>query len=87
MDALNELEVIDGLIYANVYQEDFIVVVDPETGEVLKKIDLSGILTDEEYQNADVLNGIAQDPETGKIYVTGKWWPKLFEVTFQPKTL
>lgn len=87
VDSLNELEVIDGLIYANVYQEDFIVVIDPETGEILKKIDCSGILSDEEYQNADVLNGIAQDPETGKIYVTGKWWPKLFEVTFQSKTL
>ena len=87
VDALNELEVIDGLIYANVYQEDFIVVIDPETGEVLQQIDFAGILSEEEYQNADVLNGIARDPETGRIYVTGKWWPKLFEVTFQPKTL
>lgn len=87
IDSLNELELIDGLIYANVYQEDFIVVIDPETGEVLQKIDCSGMLTDEEADEADVLNGIAYDPDSGRIYVTGKWWPKLFEVTFQPKTI
>ncbi|WP_421764385.1 glutaminyl-peptide cyclotransferase [Ekhidna sp.] len=87
VDALNELEAIDGLIYANVYQEDIIVVVDPDTGEVLKKIDLSGLLTPEEAARADVLNGIAYDDATKRIYVTGKWWPKLFEVTFQPKTI
>lgn len=87
IDALNELEVIDGLIYANVYQEDFIVVVDPETGEVLKKIDFTGILSKEEAQSADVLNGIAYDADSDRIYITGKWWPKLFEVTFQPKPI
>ncbi|WP_462247780.1 glutaminyl-peptide cyclotransferase [Ekhidna sp.] len=87
VDALNELEIIDGLIYANVYQEDYIVVIDPETGEVLQKIDCSGLLTDSEAQAADVLNGIAIDEATGSIYITGKWWPKLFEVTFQPKTI
>ena len=87
IEALNELEVIDGLIYANVYQQDYIVVVDPETGEVLQKIDLAGLLTAEEAQSADVLNGIAYDAETGRIFVTGKWWPKLFEVTFQPKPI
>ena len=87
IDALNELEVIDGLIYANVYQEDFIVVVDPQTGEVLRKIDCSGLLTEDEARGADVLNGIAIDEATGRIYITGKWWPKLFEVTFEPKTI
>ena len=87
VDSLNELEVIDGLIYANVYQEDFVVVVDPETGEVLQKIDFTGLLSDEEAREADVLNGIAYDSETGRIFVTGKWWPKLFEVTFEPKTI
>lgn len=87
IDAINELEAIDGLIYANVYQEDYLVVIDPETGEVLQKIDCSGMLADEEAEKADVLNGIAYDAETGKIYLTGKWWPKLFEVTFQPKTI
>lgn len=87
VDSLNELEVIDGLIYANVYLEDYIVVIDPETGEVLRKIDCSGLLTDEEASDADVLNGIAYDESTGRVYITGKWWPKLFEVTFQPKTI
>lgn len=87
VDALNELEVIDGLIYANVYQEDYIVAIDPETGEVLRKIDCSGLLTDAERQAADVLNGIAYDASNGRVYITGKWWPKLFEVTFQPKTI
>ncbi|MEO9482223.1 MAG: glutaminyl-peptide cyclotransferase [Ekhidna sp.] len=87
VDALNELEVIDGLLYANVYLKDYIVVIDPETGEVLRKIDCSGLLTDDEAKNADVLNGIAYDQKSGAIFITGKWWPKLFEVTFQPKTL
>lgn len=87
VDSLNELEVIDGLIYANVYLKDFIVVIDPETGEVLRKIDCSGLLTEEERKNTDVLNGIALDPASGRIFITGKWWPKLFEVTFQPKTI
>ncbi|MEP1035222.1 glutaminyl-peptide cyclotransferase [Ekhidna sp.] len=87
VDALNELEVIDGMIYANVYLEDYIVVIDPETGEVLRKIDCTGLLTEQEAQAADVLNGIAYDETTGSIYITGKWWPKLFEVTFQPKTI
>lgn len=87
IEALNELEVIDGLIYANVYQTNDIVVIDSETGEVLRKIDMGGLLDEADANKADVLNGIALDEETGKIYVTGKWWPKLFEVTFQPKTI
>ncbi len=87
IDSLNELEVIDGLIYANVYPEDYVVIIDPETGEVLRKIDFSGLLSDAEASKANVLNGIALDPETNKIYVTGKLWPKLFEVTIQPNTL
>lgn len=86
IEAINELELIDGMVYANIYQEDEIVVIDPETGEVTKRIDCSGLLTPQEAAQADVLNGIAQDPATGKIYITGKWWPKLFEVTFEPKT-
>lgn len=80
VDSLNELEVIDGLIYANVYLEDYVVVVDPRTGEVLKKIDFSGLLSKSEKINTDVLNGIAYDQATGRIFVTGKYWPKLFEV-------
>ena len=87
VDSLNELELIDGKIWANVYYKDDIVVIDPETGEVLQRIDFSGLLTEKEKIGTNVLNGIAVDPATGKIYVTGKDWPKLFEVTIQPKTL
>lgn len=79
---LNELEWIDGLLYANVYQDDYIVVIDPGSGKVLRKIDLSGLLGDAEAKKADVLNGIAFHPDSEKIYVTGKLWPRLFEVEF-----
>ena len=63
VDAVNELEVINGLIYANVYQEDLIVVIDPSTGAVLQKIDMTGLLAADEARNVDVLNGIAYDRE------------------------
>ncbi len=85
VDAINELEVINGLVYANVYQEDYIVVIDPETGAVVQKIDMSGLLTAGEKNSADVLNGIAYDEQNDRIFVTGKLWPKLFEVKFTPK--
>lgn len=87
VDSINELEIIDGMIYANVYQEDYIVVIDPETGAVVKKIDMSGLLTDSEAEGVDVLNGIAYDAQSDRIFVTGKLWPKLFEVKFVPKNL
>ncbi|MCR3883300.1 MAG: glutaminyl-peptide cyclotransferase [Methanothrix sp.] len=77
---INELEYVDGLVYANVWKTDMIAVISPETGEVTAWIDLSGLLTEEERRAADVLNGIAYDPETGRLFVTGKHWPKLFEI-------
>lgn len=77
---LNELEEIDGLIYANVWKTDRIAVISPDTGLVAAWIDLSGLLTEEERRRADVLNGIAHDPDTGRLFVTGKLWPKLFEI-------
>lgn len=78
---LNELEVIDGEIWANVYQEDFIVVIDPLTGKVTKKINLDGILNLTIYdRKVDVLNGIAYDAVKRRIFVTGKWWPTLYEI-------
>lgn len=78
---LNELEYIEGYIYANVYMEDFIVKIDPETGVVLEKIDLSNLLDAKDHNvKTDVLNGIAYDKSTGKLYVTGKNWPKIFEI-------
>ncbi|MDP3432270.1 MAG: glutaminyl-peptide cyclotransferase, partial [Bacteroidota bacterium] len=78
---LNELEYSDGFIYANVWTTNLIVKIDPETGKVLSKIDLDGILTMiNSDKQVDVLNGIAIDPVTKKMYVTGKLYPKLFEI-------
>lgn len=78
---LNELEWIDGKIWANVYTTDRIVIIDPESGRVEGVVDLTGILPESEIgPETDVLNGIAYD-ETGKrIFVTGKNWSKLFEI-------
>lgn len=78
---LNELEYIDGEIYANVWLTDTIVRIDPGTGRVLGVIDLSGLLPPEDrLQRVDVLNGIAYDAAADRLFVTGKWWPKLFEI-------
>jgi glutamine cyclotransferase len=79
---LNELEYSDGFIYANVWTTNLLVKIDPKTGKVLSKIDLDGILTMNSNPNKqiDVLNGIAIDPVTKKMYVTGKLYPKLFEI-------
>ncbi|MEP5611073.1 MAG: glutaminyl-peptide cyclotransferase [Cyclobacteriaceae bacterium] len=85
VESINELEIIDGMIYANVYQEDYIVVIDPDTGTVVRKIDMSGLLSAAELEGVDVLNGIAYDQQNDRIFVTGKLWPKLFEVKFTPK--
>lgn len=78
---LNELEYSEGYIYANVWTTNLIVKIDPKTGKVLSKIDLDGILTKSNSdKKVDVLNGIAIDPVTKKMYVTGKLYPKLFEI-------
>ncbi len=80
-DSLNELEYINGEIWANIWVNNHIVRIDPATGKVLGYIDLTGILTASD-QNAetDVLNGIAYDSKANRIFVTGKRWPKLFEI-------
>lgn len=81
---LNELEMINGFVFANVYTQDFIVKVDPASGNVVGRIDLPG-LKDQYFKNqviadrTDVLNGIAYDSTSKKIYITGKRWPKMFE--------
>lgn len=75
---LNELEWIDGAIWANVWQSDEIVRIDPAGGEVTGVLDLAGLLPDAERRGADVLNGIAWDGATRRLLVTGKQWPKLF---------
>lgn len=78
---LNELEYIDGLIYANVWTTNMVVVIDPKSGKVLKEIDATNLMR-EGRGNGEVLNGIAHNPTTGKTYMTGKYWFKLFEVKF-----
>lgn len=78
---LNELEYIDGLIYANVWQSDRIVIIDPTTGKVRGQVSLRGLLpASERTPETDVLNGIAYDTAGKRLFVTGKRWPKLFEV-------
>lgn len=78
---INELEWIDGRIWANVYTTEDILIINPETGKVEGVIDFSGIDSQLVVTRAtDVMNGIAYDPETGRIFVTGKRWNKLFEV-------
>jgi glutamine cyclotransferase len=81
VDMLNELEYINGKIYANVWKTDRIAVIDPQDGEVSSWIDLTGLLDREKYQKTpDVLNGIAYDAKKGRLFVTGKLWPLLFEI-------
>ena len=84
MDRLNELECVDGVIYANVWQSDDILRIDPRDGRVTAVIDASGLLPPEERRMVDVLNGIAWDPAKKTFLITGKLWPKMFEVTFVP---
>ena len=79
---LNELECVDGSVYANVWEEDFLVRIDPETGRVADYIDASGLLQGDDRVGSEVLNGIAFDPTAETFYITGKWWPKMFEVRF-----
>lgn len=79
---INELEWIKGEIWANVWQTDVIVRIDPATGHVIGRIDASNLLTPAEKaaRNVDVLNGIAYDAEKDRVFITGKNWPKLFEI-------
>lgn len=80
-DQLNELEWINGEIFANVWQTDNVVRIDPATGKVRGVIDFSGLLpAGERAPDTDVLNGIAFDAANGRLLVTGKQWPKLYEV-------
>ena len=82
---LNELEWIDGKVWANVWATNRIVIIDPDTGAVTGSIDLTGLLPDEErLPGTDVLNGIAVDPANGDIWVTGKRWPALYRIELIP---
>lgn len=81
---LNELEWIKGEIYANIWQTDRIARISPQDGRVVGWINLSGLLTDSERAQADVLNGIAYDAVKNRLFVTGKLWPALFEIQLVP---
>jgi glutaminyl-peptide cyclotransferase len=86
VERLNELEYIDGEIYANIWQEDRIARISPETGQVLAWIDLTDLLAPADRSgHEDVLNGIAYDPAGKRLFVTGKLWPKLFEIELVPR--
>lgn len=82
---LNELECVGDSVYANVFGEDFLVRIDAASGRVTQRLDAAGLLDAEAARDADVLNGIAYDPGAKRFYLTGKLWPLLFEVTFEPK--
>jgi len=86
IERLNELEVVKGEILANVWQTDRIARISPKTGAVTGWIDLHGLLDPRDAaQGADVLNGIAYDAAGDRLFVTGKLWPKLFEIRIVPK--
>ncbi len=81
---INELECVNGMVWANIWLEDRIVRIDPRTGAVTAVVDASGLLTAEERANADVLNGIAAVPGGDTFLITGKLWPRMFLVRFVP---
>lgn len=81
---LNELEYIDGFVYANQWQYNYILKIDPSNGQVVAKLDFTDLVNGVRAKdaNAEFLNGIAYDPATKKVYITGKHWPQIFEVEF-----
>lgn len=82
LGAINEMEFIDGKIWANIWLTDIIAIIDPATGEVTAHLDLSGLVPPDarSSDDNDVLNGIAYDPAGGRVFVTGKRWPRLYEL-------
>jgi glutaminyl-peptide cyclotransferase len=85
VNRLNELEYVDGEIWAHIWLTDLIARIDPETGRVNAYIDLTGLLDLADFtQPVDVVNGVAYDAATGRIFITGKLWPNLFEIRVIP---
>jgi len=85
VEHLNELEMVKGNIFANVWLTDHLVIISPGTGQVLGVVDLTGLLKKHSPNTrANVLNGIAYDPAGDRLFVTGKYWPKLFEIKLVP---
>jgi glutaminyl-peptide cyclotransferase len=92
VENLNELEWVKGEVYANIWQTERIARIDPKSGKVVGWIDLTGLLTpsdriEEGPQRTDVLNGIAYDAAHDRLFVTGKRWPKLFEIRLVKKSI
>lgn len=84
---LNELEMVKGNVFANVWQTNHIVIISPQSGQVTAVVDLTGLSSSlASGSKANVLNGIAYDSEGDRLFVTGKYWPKLFEIKLVPKT-
>jgi len=82
---INELEFIDGQIYANIWPTNRIAIIEPQTGRVTGLVDMAGLLSGQKVgRQRDVLNGIAYDPANRRLFVTGKYWPKLFEIKLIP---
>jgi len=85
VDFLNELEYIHGKVYANIWKQDKIAIINPQTGQVTGWIDLTGINDSENQNTYNMLNGIAYDPNGDRLFVTGKMWSKLYEIELVPK--
>ena len=86
VNEINELEYIDGKLYADIWKTNLIIAIDPKTGAVLEKIDLTNLYPeDKRAANADVLNGIAYDAQEKRIFITGKKWPHLYQVEFEKR--
>lgn len=81
---LNELEYVKGEIFANVWRTDYLARIDPATGKTNGWVDLRGLLPPRDRAKVDVLNGIAYDAAGDRLFVTGKWWPRLFEIRITP---
>jgi glutamine cyclotransferase len=82
---INEMELVEGQIFANIWQKDEIVIIDPSTGQVTGRVDFKGIIDRNKYNiSIESLNGIAYH-EDGRLFVTGKWWPSLYEIEIIPK--
>ena len=81
---LNELEYINGFIYANIYGTPYIVKIDPARGKVIGKLDLSSLVDEQKnkFPGAKEMNGIAYNPANNKIYVSCKMWPNIYEIAF-----
>ena len=82
---LNELEYVKGEVFANVWQTDYVARIDPKTGAVNGYIDFRGLLTPREREATDVLNGVAYDEKTDRLFITGKLWPRVYEVRITRK--